>query len=149
MIDRLRAHLPHFTRYMVIGGFVFAIDYSLYKYLLFELHTALWEAVTVSQTVALLIHFTLNKFLNFRAHDRSARDQFGTYLIVAGFCILVSQVVVYGWVALFGNSDLMLKLAKCAAVGVNIPIGFLGHKKLTFGGGLRAFTRRGGTQQAA
>jgi putative flippase GtrA len=141
MIERYRSHLPFFFRYLLIGGFVFIIDFKLYMALWNSYHI-LWLALAISQTVAFLIHFSLNRFLNFRSFDRSAREQFGTYLVVAAFCILVSQAVGYAWLAVFGAGTHSIKLAKCAAVGVNIPIGFIGHKKLTFGGGLGVLARR-------
>lgn len=128
-------------RYIAIGGFVFCIDFSSYMALLNH-KLVVWQAQVISQVIAMVTHFLLNKYLNFRNHERSAGEQFGTYLVVALTCIVIGVAVVQGWVWLFGTSKTSLILAKCAAVGVNIPIGFIGHKKLTFGAGLRGLVRQ-------
>ena len=141
LIQRVRAHLPSFLRYIAIGGFVFCIDFSSYKALLDQAFVA-WQAQVISQVIAMMTHFILNKYLNFRNHDRSAGEQFGTYLVVAVTCVVIGVAVVQAWVVLFGTSKTSLYLAKCAAVGVNIPIGFIGHKKLTFGSGLRGLANK-------
>lgn len=138
--QRIRAHLPSFTRYIAIGGFVFCMDFSSYMALLAH-GLLVWQAQIISQVLAMVTHFVLNKYLNFRNHERSAGEQFGTYLVVAVTCIVIGVAVVQAWVWIFGTSKMNLILAKCAAVGVNIPIGFIGHKKLTFGNGLRGLVR--------
>lgn len=138
--QRLRALLPSFLRYIAIGGFVFCIDFASYMAML-DHKLVVWQAQVISQVIAMVTHFLLNKYLNFRNHERSAGEQFGTYLVVAVTCVVIGVGVVQGWVWLFGTSKTSLVLAKCAAVGVNIPIGFIGHKKLTFGNGLRGFVR--------
>lgn len=138
--ERYRAYLPFFLRYIVIGGFVFFIDFGSYAAILNN-DVTYWKAAAISQTVAFITHFLLNKHLNFRNHDRPAGQQFGTYLVVALFCLAVSIAVVQWWIWLFGASKTNAYIAKCVAVAVNIPIGFIGHKKLTFGSGLRGLVR--------
>lgn len=144
MILRIRALLPYFIRYVLIGGFVFVIDIGTFGYFLHL--TWPWEflntvdrqrltATVGSLSIAFTTHFMLNKHFNFRNFDRPTREQFSTYLVVALFCTLVSIGVIEGCVRALGMGPL---IAKCIAVAVNIPIGFVGHKKLTFGRGLRA-----------
>lgn len=141
MLDKLRANLPYMKKYLLIGGFVFLIDFSLYGACLSH-HWTPFHAVSASQAVAMLIHYNLNKHFNFRSYEHPTHEQFVMYLLVAFFCIGVSNAVVWGWIFCFGSSTTSLMLAKCAAVGVNIPIGFIGHKKLTFGKGLRGLLGR-------
>ncbi|NDD29204.1 MAG: GtrA family protein [Proteobacteria bacterium] len=146
MLERLRPHLPSFLRYIAIGGFVFIIDFGSYAAILNN-DITYWKAAAISQIIAFITHFLLNKHLNFRNHDRPTSQQFATYLVVALFCLGVGIAVVQWWIWIFGASRVNAYIAKCVAVGVNIPIGFIGHKKLTFGQGLKAVVIK--RQQAA
>ncbi|MBD3881915.1 GtrA family protein [Phormidium tenue FACHB-886] len=119
-------------RYLGIGGLVFFVDVGTFQWLI--LHQAyVFLAASISYSLAVVCHFTLNKFLNFRNFERSTARQFRTYLVVVAFCWLVTLVVVESGVRL-GLAPLTAKLI---AVGLNIPLGFLGHRYLTFGSGIR------------
>lgn len=145
---RVRAILPYFIRYTLIGGVVFCLDIGTFAYFLrvtwwldFLNHPnvhRIWATI-LSLAIAFITHFTMNKHFNFRNFERSTGAQFVTYLVVAAFTTLVSIAVIETCVRVFGIAALV---AKCIAVAVNIPIGFIGHKKLTFGQGLRALAIR-------
>jgi putative flippase GtrA len=126
------------TRYLLIGGFVFCLDVGSFQALL---KAALFRplATTASFLIAISAHFTLNRFFNFRRFERSALAQARTYSVVAGVSLLLSIVIVEAGVRLLGLPPIV---AKIIAVAVNVPVGFLGHRYLTFGAGIGVAVRR-------
>lgn len=116
------------VRYLSIGGFVTCVDIGSFAAFLW-LRWPLWVVATVSYGLGVVTHFALNKYANFRAHDRPIAHQAGRYAIVAFVCWLTTLGIVKGAVAL----SLAPLLGKVAAVAFNIPLGFLGHRYVTFG----------------
>jgi putative flippase GtrA len=131
-------------RYATIGGFVTCIDLGSFA-LFLRAGWPLLAVITASWAIAIVTHFSLNKYVNFRAHDRPTHHQAVTYAVVAGTTWFTTAAIVKGAVAL-GAPAL---LGKVVAVAFNVPIGFFGHRHLTFGRGIAAtarhlFSRRGG-----
>ncbi len=129
--------LLHFTRYLCIGGLVAVVDIGTFQ-LLISLHVYRPLAVTIAYTLAVVSHFTLNKFFNFRNFERSTTRQLRTYLVVVVFCWIVTLIAIEIGVRV-GLSPLQAKLV---AVVLNIPTGYLGNYYLTFGSGIRATLRK-------
>ena len=132
------------ARYLSIGAFVTCVDVGSFA-LLLRTHLALLAVVTVSYALGVATHFALNKYANFRVHDRPVQHQAATYAVVAFVCWLTTAAIVKGAVAL-GAPPL---LGKVCAIAFNVPLGFLGHRYLTFGRGITAtlrhlFARRSG-----
>lgn len=127
-----------FVRYVAIGGFVFILDVGSFK-LMYAHGVVLAVATTLSYVLAVCTHFTLNRAYNFRNFDRALWRQVRTYAVVATFCWIVQLGVVEGLFRLF---HVDATLAKAVGVIVNIPIGFLGHRYLTFGDGIGNTIRR-------
>lgn len=131
------------ARYLTIGGFVFAVDFGSFA-LVLRLGWPLLVVATLSYGLGIATHFTLNKYVNFRAHDRPVHSQALTYGAVAFVCWLTTLLIVKGTFA-FAVPYLGAYRAgvagKLAAVAVNIPLGFLGHRYLTFGRGIAATLR--------
>jgi putative flippase GtrA len=125
------------ARYLSIGGMVFCIDVGLFA-LLLHARWPLLPVATLSYGAGVIAHFTLNKYVNFRAHDRPVHLQASNYSIVAFACWLTTLAIVKLAVA-FGVPPLAGKLA---AVAVNVPVGFLGHRNVTFGRGVFAMLFR-------
>jgi putative flippase GtrA len=123
---------------------VFLVDIGLYAALL-RTALPLWAAVTIAYCVAVCIHFALNKYWNFRKHDRPIQDQASTHVFVVGFCLLTTIAVVGTLVTYLGVNPLV---AKVVAVAVNVPIGFLGVRYLTFGRGIVGTVREIRTRRA-
>jgi putative flippase GtrA len=126
------------ARYLSIGAFVFCVDFGLFA-LLLRAHWPLMLAATASYGVGVATHFTLNKYVNFRAHDRPVHHQASTYGAIVFTCWLITLLVVNVAVG-FGIPALGAKLI---AVAINVPIGFLGHRHLTFGRGILHLLRLG------
>jgi putative flippase GtrA len=124
------------ARYLTIGGLVFCIDVGSFTALL-RAGVALLVTTTISYGLGIVSHFTLNKYVNFRAHDRPVHSQAVTYGIVAFVCWVTTLGIVRGAVAL-GVPPLGGKLL---AIAFNLPLGFLGHRYLTFGRGIVSVIR--------
>ena len=133
-----RKSLLSFLRYLFIGGLVFVIDFGMFRLLLLN-QVYRPSAVTIAYLVGVCSHFILNRFFNFRNFERSIGSQLRTYLIVALGCWFVTIIVIEASVRGVGLSPLA---AKVFAIAINIPIGFLGHRYLTFGSGIRGTLRR-------
>jgi putative flippase GtrA len=125
-----------FARYASIGGFVTCVDFGSFA-LFLRTGMPLLAVVTASWAIAIVTHFSLNKYINFRAHDRPAHHQMANYAVVAGATWLTTAAIVKVAVAV-GASPL---LGKVIAIAVNVPIGFLGHRYFTFGRGILATAR--------
>jgi putative flippase GtrA len=126
-----------FLAYISIGGFVFCVDAGLFQFLVWQ-HVVLALAATAAYAVGVATHFTLNRFLNFRAFERAIHNQARTYSIIVFFQCLITLAVIEAVVAL----GFLPFIAKVVAVAVNIPIGFMAHRYITFGGGLRVVFAR-------
>jgi putative flippase GtrA len=127
-------NLRHGAMYAAIGSFVFVLDAGSFV-LLMRAHVTLACAATLAYILGVCAHFTLNRTLNFRNFQRSLHGQIGTYLVVVGFCYCISLGVIE---AGFRLLHLTPFIAKVVSVAVNIPIGYVGHRYLTFSGGIRA-----------
>lgn len=130
--------LHSLIRYLGIGGFVFVLDTAMFQSLL---NAGVFRpvATTISYGIAVAVHFTLNKFFSFKSFDRSTASQVRTYLVVVIFSWLMTLVIIEGGVRLLGMPSLW---AKILAIVVNIPVGYVCHRYLTFGEGIAAAWRR-------
>jgi putative flippase GtrA len=95
-------------------------------------------AATVAGAIAMVVHFGLNKYVNFRNHDRPVYQQAGTYLAVGCLWWVVTLTIIASLTRLLGVPPLYAKLV---AVAVNFPVGYLAHRYLTFGKGITATYR--------
>ncbi len=119
------------ARYVTIGGFVFCVDVGSFA-LLLRLHWWLPLVTTVAFSLGVSAHFALNKYVNFRAHDRPLHSQAVTYGIVVLIC-WISTLAIVGIAVSLGAPPLV---GKVIAVVLNVPLGFLGHRYLSFGRGI-------------
>jgi putative flippase GtrA len=125
------------ARYICIGAFVFCVDVGTFQVFV-RAGLILPAATSLSFGIATATHFTLNRFLNFRNFERTIAQQLGTYLIVAGVALLIQNAAVLGGVHFLGLPPVV---AKIMGIALNLPIGFLGHRHLTFGRGIAATIR--------
>ena len=132
-----------FLRYITIGGIVFVVDIGSFK-LLLGTKLVLFFVTTTAYALALSTHFTLNKFANFRAHDRPTHHQAANYAVIAFVGWVITLIVVETGTHRFGVAPLEAKLV---AVVINLPIGFFGHRFITFGSGFLAALRRIGGER--
>jgi len=146
LASKLTVHketLRSLIRYLGIGGFVFLLDIATFQ---LSIKAGIYRplATTIAYVLAVTAHFLLNKFFNFRNFDRSTARQLRTYLVVVIFSWLVTLLVIevsvrwLGWLPLW---------AKILAIVINIPVGFLANRYLTFGAGIGATLRKWQRQQ--
>jgi putative flippase GtrA len=126
-----------FVTYASIGGFVQVVDIGVFRTLL-SARAVPELAATVAGAIAMVVHFGLNKYVNFRNHDRPVYKQAGTYLAVGCLWWVVTLTIIASLTRLFGVPPLYAKLV---AVAVNFPVGYLAHRYLTFGKGITATYR--------
>ena len=121
----------------MIGGLAASADVATFQVLLWQgMFRPL--ATTVGFSIAVCIHFTLNKIWTFKSYQRPVAHQFRTYAVVMAVALLVTQIVIEGLVRGFHVQPIVAKLV---AIVVQIPISFFGHRYLTFGVGLSATLR--------
>ena len=135
--EYFRQNRRFFFTYAAIGCVVFFVDILSYRMSLL-LGARLYLAVTIAFVLALCVHFTLNKFVNFKNFDRAIHQQLRTYgvLVAFNYCLTLGTVELgVHW----GLSPLM---AKIVSVGLVFPIGFLSQRHLTFGAGIGATARQ-------
>jgi putative flippase GtrA len=140
-----RQALIQFVTYASIGGFVQVVDIGFFRTFLY-LRTVPEVAATVAGAIAMVVHFSLNKYVNFRNHDRPVYRQAGTYLAVGVVWWIVTLAIISTLTRIFGVPPLYAKLV---AVAVNFPVGYLAHRYLTFGKGIRQTYRGWRDQQRA
>jgi putative flippase GtrA len=125
------------VRYLTIGGIASLMDLALlWAFLRAGIHLA--TAVTLAYAIPAVLHFSLNKFANFRIHTRETHRQALTYVAVTILCWLATIAIVEMGVVIFRLPPLVSKLF---AIVINAPLGFLGHRYLTFGHGFGAAFR--------
>ena len=127
-----------FARYLAIGAFVFCVDAGSFQVFV-RAGLLLPIATSTSFLLATVTHFTLNRFLNFRNFERTVAQQARTYVIVAAVALLIQNAAVLIGVYTF---HLVPLFAKIIGIAINVPIGFLGHRYLTFGDGIIGTLRR-------
>jgi len=81
------------------------------------------------------VHFSLNKYVNFRAHDRAIHLQAGTYVAITAITMPLSIMLVEILVVRFGMIPIEAKVLSVIAL---MPVTFSAHRFLTFGPGIVA-----------
>ena len=126
-----------FITYAAIGGFVQVVDIGLFRDAARGAHgsRARGDRRGRDRDGGAL---RLNKYVNFRNHDRPVYRQAGTYLAVGFVWWIVTLTIIASLTRAFGVPPLYAKLV---AVAVNFPVGYLAHRYLTFGKGITATYR--------
>lgn len=133
-----RAERDKVWRYCLIGAVVFVADVGTFQ-LLIQLGVLLPVATVAAYALAIVVHFVLNKYINFRSFSRTLVAQARTYLLIQVSLLIVTLLIVVTGVDLLHTQPLV---AKAAAIAVNLPLGFLAHRFLTFEAGIMAMYRR-------
>jgi putative flippase GtrA len=126
-----------FTAYVAVGVIGTAIDFGLF-WVLLRLHVPPPAAVTLAYGLATALQFFLNRHWTFRAFDRAAVVQAGTYLAVTLVNWIVALVFVEAGTYVFHLTPLV---AKALSIPPSAVVGFLGNRYLTFGAGVRGTMR--------
>ncbi len=126
-----RTTLRQFATYVAIGGTTFAFYITLFN-LLVRGGVRVQLAATIAYFAGTALHFSLNRWANFRQFDRAVHDQARTFLVV----ILAQWLVTLAIVTLLAARGVVPTLAAVVAVIVNLPGGFVANRYLTFGVGI-------------
>jgi putative flippase GtrA len=135
----IKSNFHYFIIYLIIGTVTFFVDMGSFLTFIYLFKVYRPISSSIAFLLGLVCHFTLNKYLNFKSFERLIHHQIRTYILVVFINLLVTVIVIEIICILFRLPPFF---AKCVAVAVNMPIGFLGHRYLTFGGGARQFIKR-------
>ena len=122
------------VRYYCVGATALFIDVCVFQTLVL-LGFVPVGAAALSYGVAGTVHFLSNRIWTFKALHRTPTAQLPTYagVVIAAWAV---TVVVVG--ACTANLHFSPLAAKFTAIAATVPMGFFGHKYLTFGIGLRS-----------
>jgi putative flippase GtrA len=95
-------------------------------------------AAGISFLAGSTFHFSANRWLNFRAFHRTPATQARTYFAIVAVAWVITVATIYIIHDALGHSVLV---AKIVATVITLPMGFLGHRFLTFNAGLRVAVR--------
>lgn len=121
-------------RYGIVGATALTVDVLSFQSLAAH-GVAATLAAAISYPLAGVLHFTLNRAWTFAAFHRKAVRQIPAYVTVVGVGWLLTVAVVACCTLTLHMAPLA---ARAAAVIATIPIGFLGHKYVTYGKGVTA-----------
>jgi len=122
-----------FVAYVIIGVLTQIVDLVFFSVLAWH-RVPVELASTFSISVATALHFTLNKYANFRNYDRHVGAQLRTYLALAAVSLCLQIAIVSVLTRFLHVSPL---IAKVVTNGSNFPLNYLAHRYLTFGAGIR------------
>lgn len=93
------------TKYLLIGGLAFAIEYGTFYILYIGLHIGLVIANSFSFILALLTSFTLNRLWTFgyQEYNKKAAHQLSFYVVLASINFILTNLIVEGLAALSLN----------------------------------------------
>ena len=142
--------------YLVFGGLA-AIANLAVGWLIYGARIApgvpYWSATGAAATVGLLTNFGLNYWFNLKFYERSPLQQFGTFLCVSGFGVVLTAALstfiraiihqISGPEIRFGHSVIHAEFAAhFIAVGLTLFYSYPAHKTISFNIGLCARFRQ-------
>ncbi len=119
--------------YVIIGVLTQIVDLAFFSLLAWH-RVPVELAATFSISSATALHFTLNKYANFRNYDRHVGAQLRTYLALGAVSLCLQIAIVSFLTRSLHVSPL---IAKIVTNGSNFPLNYLAHRYLTFGAGIR------------
>jgi putative flippase GtrA len=118
-------------RFCAVGLLGYLVNLSVYSVLTGDAAFAPLSAATAGFSVAVMHNHFLNRVWTFRERDASYLRQGGRFLIVSLVALAVNLLVLRA--LLVGGLGHLL--AQALAIGVAMPVGFLGNRKWTFRSG--------------
>jgi putative flippase GtrA len=98
-----------------------------------------FEAFTLSYVLAVSAQFLMNKYWNFKAFDRAIHQQAATYVVVTALNYAIMIGVEEASIHTLHVTPLW---AYVISIPVNLPVGYLANRFLTFGPGIFAAFKR-------
>jgi putative flippase GtrA len=118
----------YLVRYVSVGAAVVFVDLVSFQSLVIA-HVWLPLTTTVAFALATLTHFSLNKLWTFRVRGKPHAYQLGAYVAVLSASFVITQTVVLVSVEVLRLAPLA---GKVAALFVQLPVSFFGHRYFTF-----------------
>lgn len=151
--------MASFARYLLTAGTATCVDVAVVQTLLFlDVHHSLFFGLVIlfGSLAGLTVNFALSRRFVFASDDRSAGQQFLSFVTVAagglGLRLLVAYTAMgvfglaaFAWLATLPFPDAPERLAHLIAVGLVTIYSFIAHKHITFMGG---FLSRLGARKA-
>jgi putative flippase GtrA len=125
------SNVEYFVRYVTIGVVAVVVDLTCFQTFVL-LHVFLPITTTIAFACGVVVHFTLNKLWTFRVRGAPHTFQIAAYVVVLSASFVVTQLVVETLVLGFHAVPIAAKLV---AIVVQLPIGFFGHRYVTFRNG--------------
>lgn len=125
------SNAEYFVRYVTIGAVAVAVDVTCFQALVLQ-RVFLPVTTTIAFACGVLAHFTLNKLWTFRVRGAPHAFQIVAYLTVLSASFIVTQLVIETLVLGFHVVPIV---AKIVAIFVQLPVGFFGHRYITFRNG--------------
>lgn len=126
--------LDQWFRYIIIGALTAIVDFGMLYVLGVYLSWNAALAAAVAFLTALLFHFSMNKYFNFRNFERTSYAQLRTYLIVTTVSFGSTIFFIHVFTKYAGITILWAKVFTSL---INMSWGFPAQKFLTFGKGIR------------
>jgi putative flippase GtrA len=117
--------------YAAIGGIAFIIYFGLFN-TMERYHVNLTIASSIAYFTSTATHFLLNRYANFRQFDRAVHDQARTFITI----VVAQWLVTVALVHILTSRGVLPIIAILVPVIVNLPIGFIANRYLTFGVGI-------------
>lgn len=125
------------AKYYTVGAAAVVIDVGLFQALVVA-RVPPTVAAGTSYALAAAMHFLVNRYWTFRATHRLITLQARTYLVIVGTAWVITVVTVGALTSIWHIAPFFAKLVSLA---ITLPLGFFGHKYLTYAGGIRAAFR--------
>lgn len=127
-----------FTGYVCVGVAGVALYMLLLSIFVRAGMQAFW-AFTASYVVAVAAQFLMNRYWNFRAFDRAIHHQAGTYVVVTAINYVIMIAVEEAAIHALHVTPFW---AYVISIPVNLPVGYLANRFLTFGPGIVSALKR-------
>ena len=122
-------------RYLLIGALTAMVDFAVLYFLGVYLSCNVIFAAAIAFLTALIVHFSMNKYYNFKNFDRTSITQLRTYTVVT---MLNFTSTIFFMHVFINFTGITIIPAKVLTALINTSWGFPAQKFLTFGIGIRA-----------
>jgi dolichol-phosphate mannosyltransferase len=121
--------LRQFIGFAIVGSIAAGIDLGI-MYILTE-YLGIWYfySAIISFSIAIIVNYILNKFLNFKDTDSRIGRQFGMFMGITFVGLIVTQIILYILVTFL---SVWYMLAKASAICIVTFFNFYAQRRLTF-----------------
>jgi putative flippase GtrA len=129
MIGIKKKSIRMFIKFLIFGGVTAVVDFFVFIWLTLVMHVNYLLSVAISFSFAIVVNYTLNKYLNFQSSNKSHARQLTVFSLVALIGLALSEVLLYVSVEFLG---IHVVLARVLILFIVAPVNFFVHKTITF-----------------